>query len=196
MKLYNVLCFIYKVNMCYVSGMQYTYNYQSPIMMKYIEELEKKRLKNIEKAYKYFSFFAVYAQMNVVAFGFVEKYALDMEYLLLFPTWFPLDLNYLPYHMGLYTLQFFVIALIVVGMCGLICLLFLVYSHITTEFKIMCYAFENFKEIALERVHRNGRYSSEDVLTREDKYSFRRMLNESYILSSKLCAKHHLDIIE
>nr|WVD93651.1 odorant receptor 38 [Graphosoma rubrolineatum] len=165
-----------------------SFDYESQIVSKFLNDLQDKREKSMEKVFKYNVFTSFFMIINVMIFGMVEKYLRNLEFMLLFPCWFPFELSYLPYYLMAYFWQCMLVASLCLTICGAMAIAYIVYSHLTSQITLLKFAIDKLKARAYECA-----YST----TKEDiKVSFEDRLRQSFIKGTKQCVEHYSMIID
>ncbi|KAE8573878.1 Odorant receptor 113, partial [Halyomorpha halys] len=183
------VCFIHRHTIReLVKGMSKSFDYESPIVSQFLDDLQEKRVKEMEKVFKYIMFTAVFMQINLIIFSIVEKYMKNLDYMLLFPCWFPFDLSYLPYHILAYFWQHINVEAIGLLICAGMAFSYIVYSHLTSQIILLKFAIEKLKVRAYELAC--------STLGDNTKEIFEDRLRKCYIKGTIQCVKHYSMIID
>ncbi|XP_066908962.1 uncharacterized protein [Halyomorpha halys] len=169
-----------------VDDSYFTYDYQSSIMKKKIEELEKPRAKALKRFFKTLLILTYAAQANLtgltVLIGMIKK-----EEIYLFPCWHPFDLSNILSQIFLLAWQQFIILGITFVAFGCWGILYITYSHIKTEISLLDFAIRNISSRAREMMqHRESVQKGED---------YDKILLACYKQCTRMCAEHHSEII-
>lgn len=164
--------------------MKLSHDYQSKIVSEFRSDLEEKRVRKLTQIYKAIMISATYMMSNLIANAYIETKIMGTKHMLIFPSWFPLDIDYIWNHVLMYVWQLVLLIQVTVMAFGLMTFLYLAYSHITTEFTILEFATEKITERTEEFVREEGHSESAAVL------------RKGYINSVNHCARHHVEIVK
>ena len=179
------------------SEMTKSFDYGSCVVSKFLKDLQERRVSAMERTFRYLMLISGYLQMNLVVFGFIERYAGRSEHVLLFPCWFPFDLGYLPYHLLAYGWEMIIFQCLGLSIFGVLAFVYLIYSHLTSQITLLNFAIDNSEVRAYEEVRNNNYNTKNNFKFVGDKKSiFKERLKRSYIKGTKQCIKHHSLIIE
>lgn len=171
-----------------LAGIAVSFDYESPLVSQFLDDLQDKREKSLEKVFKYIIFTFFFMLTNVIIFGIVEKYMKNSGFVLMFPCWFPFDLSYLPYHIMAYLWQLLLLGTLGFTICGAMVICFITHNHLTSQITLLKFAIEKLKPRAYLLAH--------SISEENDKERFEDRLRKSYIKGTNQCAKHYSMIIE
>nr|WVD93631.1 odorant receptor 18 [Graphosoma rubrolineatum] len=164
-----------------------SYNYESQMMFKKMEEVKGVICMNYSAMFKYMLMSMIYLLLLMNTLAISQRYLNGEDILLLFPCYFPFSLDYYPIHIAVIIWQELIVLNIGVLVFSSLAVLYCVYSHVKSEIDILKFAMNNIEQRAYEMATNQKYYHDQNIHPE--------ILSRCYVKCTRMCAEHHSDII-
>ncbi|XP_014281510.3 odorant receptor 49b [Halyomorpha halys] len=164
----------------------HTYDYQSEIMRKKIDEVKESCVKSLKGFFKTIVFLMVWVSFNLTAMTILVG-LIKQEPIYLFPCWHPFDINNIIFQILILLWQQYFLSTMIFMAFGGGSMLFIPYTHIKSEISLLKYALKKVEARAHEMARTRKASNVGSVKSK--------VLSECYKECVKMCVEHHIEIL-